>query len=215
MKTSINILRRELAEIQQAHGQLKDGSFVWGDMESAMKGDSKNYPLTCAYFPTANILNNQTSIPLTIVVCDLVYKDQSNLDQVESDLMQVCRDFFNILNRSKRWNNLCRVDSCSATKFKAPHASDEVAGYAMTFQLVLRDSGCVLDIPVFNYDFDNVFNSTCPDVHIYNSVELLATVQAGVDYVLEDTTINFNLGFVTETVTFPTLSDQVINVTLV
>ena len=215
MKTSVNILRRELAEIQQAHGQLKNGSFVWGDLEFAMSGDSKQYPLTCAYFPTANILNNQTSIPLTIVVCDLVYKDQSNLEQVESDLMQVCRDLFNILNRSKRWNNLARVDSCSASKFKAPHSSDEVAGYAITFQLIVRDSNSICDIPVFNYDFDAVYGSTCSPVHIYNSIELIESVPSGTDYVIPDTTLNFNLDFETATATFATLSNQTINITLV
>ena len=195
MKSSINRIRRELADI--AIGL--DGSisqFYWGDLNEAMNQDTLLYPLMCSYFSNPSLRKVQTQMQLTIILTDLLYKDKSNLESIESDLFQTCRSIFNVLERSKRWQTLGRVDSCSVQKFQdSPQGKDEVAGYAMTFQFIARDSDSICDIPMFDYDFDAVYESTCPPVHIYKSGALIDIAPAGTDYVIipdpcSDGTIN-------------------------
>jgi len=90
MLKSVNQIRLELSQIQQSHLQLN--SFFWGDFLRAYKENTElNYPLMGGFYPNANLLNNQTQLQLTIFVCDKMYKDWSNLNDVESDTLSYYR----------------------------------------------------------------------------------------------------------------------------
>jgi hypothetical protein len=177
MRKSINQIRTELSEIQQAHAQVN--SFFWGDFLRAYKENTElNYPLMGAFYPTAGFLNNQTTLQLTVFVCDKMYKDWSNLNDVESDTLQICRDIFQTINSSTRWQRIGRVQSCSVTKF-IERGGDEVAGHTMTFQILLRDNSGVCGLPMFDYDFDQVTGVGCAPVQIYKNGILIDTIEAG------------------------------------
>ena len=177
MRKSINQIRKELSEIQQAHAQVN--SFFWGDFLRAYKENTElNYPLMGAFYPTAGFLKNQTTIQLTVFVCDKMYKDWSNLNDVESDTLQICRDIFQTINSSTRWQRIGRVQSCSVTKF-IERGGDEVAGHTMTFQILLRDNSGVCGLPMFDYDFDQVTGAGCAPVQIYKDGILIETIEAG------------------------------------
>ena len=177
MRKSINQIRKELSEIQQAHAQVN--SFFWGDFLRAYKENTElNYPLMGAFYPTAGFLKNQTSFQLTVFVCDKMYKDWSNLNDVESDTLQICRDIFQTINSSTRWQRIGRVQSCSVTKF-IERGGDEVAGHTMTFQILLRDNSGVCGLPMFDYDFDQVTGIGCAPVQIYKDGILVDTIEAG------------------------------------
>jgi len=176
MKLSVNQLRLELADIQSSHLMLH--TFFWGDFARAVNEETINYPLMASYYPSASILDNQTSIPITIVLADKIYTDYSNLNDVESDTLQYCRHIFNIMNKSKRWQLLGRVESCSVTKFIESQA-DICAGHIMTVNFMLRDSNSICDLPMSGYDFDQVIGSSCLPVQIYRNGVLVDTVESG------------------------------------
>lgn len=179
MKISVNQLRLELADIEQGHLQLN--TFFWGDFPRAVNEENINYPLMASYFPNAGFLDNQTTLPITIVIADKIYDDYTNLNDVESDTLQICRDVFNVMNKSTRWQLLGRVESCSLTKFIESNA-DVCAGYVMTVNFTLRDSNSICDLPMSGYDFDQVIGSSCLPVQIYRNGVLVDTVASGGTY---------------------------------
>ena len=179
MKISVNQLRLELADILEGHLQLN--TFFWGDFPRAVNEENINYPLMACYYPSAGLLDNQTTLPITIVIADKIYDDYTNLNDVESDTLQYCRDVFNIMNKSTRWQKLGRVESCSVTKFIEGNA-DVCAGHIMTVNFTLRDSNSICDLPMSGYDFDQVIGSSCLPVQIYRNGVLVDTVASGGTY---------------------------------
>lgn len=190
MKISINQLRLELADIEAGHLQLN--TFFWGDFPRAVNEDNINYPLMASYYPSAGLLDNQTSLPITIVIADLIYEDYTNLNDVESDTLQYCRDVFNIMNKSTRWQKLGRVESCSLTKFIEGNA-DVCAGHIMTVNFTLRDSNSICDLPMSGYDFDQDIASSCLPVQIYRNGVLVDTVESGGTYSYTTDTFTYTI----------------------
>jgi hypothetical protein len=176
MRKTINQINQELKAI--ADGMPQIHTYAWKDFLRAYKEEEVNYPLMCAYYPSGALLDNQTDIQLTIVISDKIYKDWSNLNDVESDTLGICRSIFNIINRSTRWQRIGRVLSCNVTKF-VERGGDEVAGHTMVFQFRMRDSNSLCDIPIFDYDFDSVYESTCQPVLIFKDGILIDTVPSG------------------------------------
>jgi hypothetical protein len=167
MKKTINQLRVELNEIATKHGQIN--SFAWKDFLRAYTEQELNYPLMCAYYPSGSLSLNQTEISLTVIIADKIYKDwEINLNEVESDTLQICRDVFNIINQSDRWQRIGRVTSCSVSKF-IERGGDEVAGHTMTINFLIRDNSGVCDIPIFDYDFEQEITVGCSPVNVFNS----------------------------------------------
>ena len=160
MLKSVNQIRVELQEIANAHLQIND--FFWGDFLRAYKENTElNYVLMGCFYPTASLLNNQTQLTLTIYIADRVYKDYSNLNDVESDTLQICRDVYNVINSSQRWRRLGRVQSATCQKF-IERGGDEVAGHTLTIQFLLRDKSGICELPMQGYDFDqNITTNPC------------------------------------------------------
>ena len=240
MKSTINQINRELQAIADAHLQVN--SYYWKDFLRAYKEEVVTYPMVNAYYPTGTLLDNTTPIDLYIVVSDKVYKDLSNLNDTESDTLQVCRDFFNVINRSTRWNRIGKVNSCIIDKFYE-RGADEVAGHIMKINFRINDSNSICNLPLSGYDFDGNYTSSCEPVLIYENNILVDSVPSGGTYsytlptcedatvtnsnnsytdtvasggtlVLPDTTVNVYVNNVLDqSVTFATLSNQIINIT--
>jgi len=175
MKKSTNKLRLELEAIQEFHLQLN--SFFWGDFLRAIKKDSVkttemysptgdllpvsdvlpegvNYPLMCCYYPNGSMLKTQLLIPITIIIADKIFKDWSNLNDVESDTLQICRDIYKVMSSSPRWQRIGRIEGfTNITKF-IDKSADETAGHTMIVQFRLRDSDSICDIPMPGYNMD-------------------------------------------------------------
>lgn len=131
-----------------------------------------------AFYPTSTLLRNQTQLQLRIYIADKLYKDWSNLNDIESDTLQTCRDIYNIMNNSTRWQATGRVQSCSVTKF-INRGGDEVAGHEMTMNFLIRDRDGVCGLPMGSYDFDQVTGSLCSPVQIYEDGILIDTIPSG------------------------------------
>jgi len=169
MKTTLNQLKLELKAVQQAHGQLND--FFWGGLDRAVHDNTLTYPLMCCYNASngGGMQERLTGVSLVIVVADKVYKDYANLDDTQSDTLKVCREVYNVLNKSSRWRNILTIRSASATNF-VDGKDDEITGHILTLTVDLKDTQSYCDIPMFDYDFDDTpEGSGCAGVTVINS----------------------------------------------
>jgi len=214
MKTTINQLVQELKDIQDSHLQLND--FFWGDFGKASSRNDLRYPLMCCYYPNGSVLNNLTPINLIVVIADKIDKannetgenpTQGNLTEVESDTLQVTRDIYNVINKSRRWQQLARVNSVTFNKF-IERGKDETAGHYMTISLYIKDTTSICNLPMEGYDFDQPIPTPadCDPATVENSdVSYSVQVSSGGSLTLpdEDLTINGN-AFLTK----PSVQDQ-------
>jgi hypothetical protein len=211
MITSINQLNQEIEAIATAHLQVN--GYFWGSIFDYTKTNEIVYPLINAYYPTGNITGNLTSVQLYIECSDKVYKDRSNLNDTESDTLQVLKDFYNVIKRSNRWNRIARVDSATISKFWE-RSADEIAGHTMVLSLTLFDTTSICNLPIEGYDYDTSLISSCQPVLVQNSDDsYTVTLQSGGSLILPDTTLNVYVNNILEnSVTFATLSNQTINI---
>lgn len=141
----------EFQAIQTAHLQLN--TFFRGDLTRAVNENQIVYPLMCAYHTNASIDMRTDTLTINIVVADRVFKGLENLNDTDSDTLQVCRDIINVMRQSKRWNNIGRIQSVSTPKFFEDSA-DSVCGHAMQIQFVLFDTESICNLPMSGYNFN-------------------------------------------------------------
>ena len=184
MITSINQLSAELKAIQDSHYQLN--SYYFGEFNLALQNRELEYPLLVCDYNNGSINISNTSVQLFIIVADKVYKDNSNLIETKSDTLQICRDIFNIMKKSQRWQVLGRVTQGNVTSF-VERGKDEVAGHVMNVTIELRDTNGICDLPLNGYDFGGSGSASCDPVLIVNSNGTFSvSVASGSTYELED-----------------------------
>ena len=184
MITSINQLSAELKAIQDSHYQLN--SYYFGEFNLALQNRELEYPLLVCDYNNGSINISNTSVQLFIIVADKVYKDNSNLIETKSDTLQICRDIFNIMKKSQRWQVLGRVTQGNVTSF-VERGKDEVAGHVMNVTIELRDSNGICELPMNGYDFGGSGVVGCDPVLIVNSNGTFSvSVASGSTYELED-----------------------------
>jgi hypothetical protein len=184
MITSINQLSAELKAIQDSHYQLN--SYYFGEFNLALQNRELEYPLLVCDYNNGSINISNTSVQLFIIVADKVYKDNSNLIETKSDTLQICRDIFNIIKKSQRWQVLGRVTQGNVTSF-VERGKDEVAGHVMNVTIELRDTNGICDLPLNGYDFGGSGAYACDPVLIVNSNGTFSvSVASGSTYELED-----------------------------
>jgi hypothetical protein len=184
MITSINQLSAELKAIQDSHYQLN--SYYFGEFNLALQNRELEYPLLVCDYNNGSINVSNTSVQLFIIVADKVYKDNSNLIETKSDTLQICRDIFNIMKKSQRWQVLGRVTQGNVTSF-VERGKDEVAGHVMNVTIELRDSNGICELPMNGYDFGGSGSPSCDPVLIVNSNGTFSvSVASGSTYELED-----------------------------
>jgi hypothetical protein len=184
MITSINQLSAELKAIQESHYQLN--SYYFGEFNLALQNRELEYPLLVCDYNNGSINISNTSVQLFIIVADKVYKDNSNLIETKSDTLQICRDIFNVMKKSQRWQVLGRVTQGNVTSF-VERGKDEVAGHVMNVTIELRDTNGICELPLSGYDFGDSGVVGCDPVLIVNSNGTFSvTVASGSTYELED-----------------------------
>jgi hypothetical protein len=184
MITSINQLSAELKAIQDSHYQLN--SYYFGEFNLALQNRELEYPLLVCDYNNGSINISNTSVQLFIIVADKVYKDNSNLIETKSDTLQICRDIFNVMKKSQRWQVLGRVTQGNVTSF-VERGKDEVAGHVMNVTIELRDTNGICDLPLNGYDFGGSGAYACDPVLIVNSNGTFSvSVASGSTYELED-----------------------------
>lgn len=150
MKTTVNQINAELNSVATAHKQIH--SYFWGDFLRAFKEKDLNYPLMCCYItPTVLFNKNVSTVPINILLCDKIYKDWRNLNDVESDMLDLANQVYQILRLHPKWQALGTVVSANVpTKF-IDQGGDEVAGFVMTLNFKFKNAVCFDNLPLENY----------------------------------------------------------------
>jgi hypothetical protein len=208
MKSTLNQINRELQAIADAHIQVN--TYYWGDFLNAINQDSAvTYPLMCCYVTGNSLSKNTIPVTINIIIADKFFKTgrQGNLNDTESDTLQVVRDVYQVISKSPRWQNLGKIIGATASKFLEKGA-DESAGWVLAISFTMYDSNSICDLPMIGYDFEESGdNQACADVLIINSDSTFTyTATSGETYTLPDETFDvyFNAVF-KETFTLPTL----------
>lgn len=209
MKTSINKLNAELKALSNAHLMIND--YVWADFPTAINSKVIDYPLMNCYYTGGSMSSVLVPIQLFIVISDKVFKNgiEGNLNDTESDTLQVCRDIFTTIESSVRWKQIGRVNSCTVSKF-LDRGADEVAGHVMQIDFTLFDSRSLCDLPLNGYDMNNPipFPPVCEGVLITNSNgSFTYSALSGETYTLPNETFNVYVnGNLNQTFSLITLS---------
>lgn len=166
MKTTLNQLKAELLELKNASTILN--SFFWGEFLRAVKERKQSYPLMCCYTTgLPEVRNNMTFINLVIVIADKVHKDRVDLDDTQSDAAQVVTDLVRIMQSSRRWQKIGRIESATAEQF-IDRSADEVTGYAAQIRIGLFDNSGVCGLPFVGYDYERALHEDFIQVQTAN-----------------------------------------------
>jgi|GEM_PF-3655671 len=207
MKTSLNQVREELAYIAQCHNQIN--SFFWGDFLRAFKENVLNYPLMCCYITPSVALNKVVStVPINIVLCDKIFKDwNENLNDVESDMLDLCNQLYQIIRSAGRWQEMGVVVSANIPQKFISQGGDEVCGYQMTINFKFKNEVCYENLPLTGYDFGGGIIPTPPicEPAIFQNSDTTyeKTIQSGTTFVSED----INITLLDGSQTFPSNVD--------
>jgi hypothetical protein len=150
--TPLNIIVRELKELAQAHGQVR--TFAYGHFLDVIKDTVIDYALVHVNIRSANKAENANTFSIELGVMDKTFKDDSNIQDVESNTYQIFIDLFNIISYSPRWQTLGVVTTpANPQKFRYKGA-DEVTGWGGTIGFEIYEGLGFCDVPVFGYDYD-------------------------------------------------------------
>ena len=150
--TPLNIIVRELKELAQAHGQVR--TFAYGHFLDVIKDTVIDYALVHVNIRSANKAENANTFSIELGVMDKTFKDDSNIQDVESNTYQIFIDLFNIISYTPRWQNLGVVTTTpNPQKFRYKGA-DEVTGWGGTIGFEIYEGLGFCDVPVFGYDYD-------------------------------------------------------------
>jgi len=153
MKTTLRQLDRALKAIADGLPQTV-ADYFWGDWQDSFEGRVQKYPAVVCNIQPNGTFTKITTLTLNIIVVDRVAKNQSNLNEVESDTLQTLHDFFRVMKHSPNWKDFCAMQTAGPNlKFK-DSSPDEVAGWQGSFTLKLMESMGLCDLPLVDYDFN-------------------------------------------------------------
>ncbi len=157
MKVTLRQIDKAVEEIAKAMAQTV-ADYFWGDWSDSFEGRVQKYPAIVCNVEPAIPFSKITTLTLNIICVDQVSSDQKNLNEVESDTLQILHDFYRVMKHSPNWKDFCSVQSAGTNlKFK-DSSPDQVAGWQMPIILKLIESEGLCDIPLTDYDFNKKIN---------------------------------------------------------
>jgi hypothetical protein len=178
MKINLKVLQRELKEIADKHAQIN--SYFWGDFVRYYESKQVEHRTLIATFvrvPTAS--RTRTTVTLILTVADRCYRDFRNLDDVQSDAVEILNDIITIINRSARWRSFLTQEVSPSIDLFQERGGDMVAGAFASVNLNINNQSDICAIPIFNYNFDQSFASSClPAIFLINGTQV-KTIASG------------------------------------
>ena len=150
--TPLNIIVRELKTLAQAHDQVK--TFAYGHFLDVIKDNVVEYALVHVNIRSANKAENANTFSIELGVMDKTFKDDSNIQDVESNTCQIFIDLFNNISYSPRWQTLGVVTTPSNPQKFRYKGADEVTGWGGTIGFEIYEGLGFCDVPVTGYDYD-------------------------------------------------------------
>lgn len=120
---TINQVKKLLNDLATAHLQIND--YGWGDVWELGESESITYPLMYATIGASSIQGKTFNLNISLLFMDLVYGDNTNLDDVITDQMLICQDIIAQL-RSDDFNFV--LNDNVSIDFFTEEFSDLVAG---------------------------------------------------------------------------------------
>jgi hypothetical protein len=178
MKINLKVLNKQLKEIADKHQQID--SYFWGDFVRFYEEKSVKHRTLIATFvrvPTAS--RTRTTINLILTIADRSYRDNRDLDDIQSDAVEILNDIITIINRSKRWREFLTQEVAPSIDVFQERGGDMVAGAFASINFNINNQSDICAIPIVDYDFNESFTPFCqPSIFLINGVEI-DTVQSG------------------------------------
>ena len=178
MKINLKVLKKELKEIADKHQQID--SFFWGDFVRFYEEKSVKHRTLIATFlrvPTAS--RTRTTINLILTIADRSYRDNRDLDDIQSDSVEILNDIITIINRSKRWREFLTQEIAPSIDIFQERGGDMVAGAFASINFNINNLSDICAIPIVDYDFNQNFAPTCePAIFFINGIQV-RTIPSG------------------------------------
>lgn len=191
------------------HKQLKRIEFEVDDHRAPVITNGDEFPMLFVAPIDVNVgraMNNHT---LRIYVYERINDDRSDVFENANDTSLILRDI-------RVWWNNYGIDDIEIVEdpkgtFVSDRELDNLIGYFADVVFSIPSHGRC-DVPVSI--IPSPYLTCAPSTVVNSNISFSEIVPSGTTYTLSDTTINFNLDFLTESVTFPTLENAEINITL-
>jgi hypothetical protein len=178
-KRSLNQVISLFNEIGEKHKQINH--FYFGSFLSAMKEENVIYPLLVVDVTSASINENSLNLSLIVSVCDKVDKAHKNMNEVQSDTLEIVNDIVMTL-QSDKWKSFSNLSGTQNAQRFVDRSLDEVTGWTTNINLNISSKKNLCAIPFDNYDFDGVYSKRCEPVEIFEDGVLVDTVASGGSY---------------------------------
>lgn len=127
---TLNQVLARIKNIAEAHAQIN--TYVFGDVDEFLDGTDNVYPACFCATPTANIGSKETIYNFRLFFLDRQIQDNTNVEDVYSDMMQVAGDILAQLRYPKSpWI----VPDTASFEFFNGSREDYLAGVAMDVQI--------------------------------------------------------------------------------
>lgn len=176
---SLNQIISLFQEIGDKHKQINH--FYFGSLLSVMKEENVTYPLLVVDVVSAAIDNKQLGLNLIVSIADKVDKAHQNMNEVQSDTLQILNDITMTL-QSDKWKVFSTVSGAQTAQRFTDGELDEVTGWALNLNLQITSQKDLCQIPFDNYSFGGTYSAGCDPVKIYEDGILVESVASGGSY---------------------------------
>jgi len=147
---TLNQIVQILENKQLNHSQLSNGTFLFGDPWEFGSESAIQYPLMGVTLNNSTLSGNIVSFSFNIFFCDLVHKDESNENDVLSDMHRIALDVWSEIKDELEDAYDATVNQTAQLTDFTERFDDEVTGWQMdiTIEQFYDQSTC--DVPDSN-----------------------------------------------------------------
>ena len=152
MNTSLLRVRNESKAYFAEHKMVK--SFYWGDfIDIYAENQIEHSTVVIQATRVTNMNRHNVDIQVFISYADRVFSDHSNLDEVQSQAIDVLNDFVMVLTTAPRWREFVTGATSGNAELFFNRTGDLVAGAVMTVTISTKTTADLCAIPVRDYDY--------------------------------------------------------------
>lgn len=176
---TLNQIVTNFNNIADAHYQIN--TFGYGAFEDIASSGVTTYPLMYVVPLPSQIREKELRLNLSVAVMDLVHKGNTNVQDVESDMLLLITDILSQL-RLNTYDFKLDLSSVRVDPFRERFA-DEVTGWVADITIVVPYDMDRCGIPTSTVSISA--NPACPRVTIYDSLgAVVTTIIAGGSYII-------------------------------
>jgi hypothetical protein len=132
---SLNQLVQLFEDKKNNHAQLSSGTFYFGDPWEFGNNSTITYPFMGVVLNNSNLNGVTLTTSFQIFFCDLVNKDESNEDNVLSNLQQVALDIYSQIKYDLENYYDSQINGSATLNDFTERFDDEVSGWEVTLNV--------------------------------------------------------------------------------